>query len=508
MAKTWEKEKEKVRKQTAPEVDADGYLSDLYLTEGTEVIYSKKTGGDNTACDIYRIISKISKGGFANTYLVERENDNRVMVLKEFCVAGARRRPDQSLEMNYDEEVLKKFRMEPERLFKLFKTGKGKATCVNDDMSYEQARRMSRMEVGIGGVFEWRGEVHSNYTEAEKEQLNLVKAHTPVFTWCGNDYYAMEFVNGVSLSDFIDYLKLQDKLDLILVLRIMEQMAIAVRNIHDVNCIHQDLSPNNIMIDIDEKEKVKVKIIDFGLATDLDSLRSGKTVMLTAGTPGFTDIETGAYIHYPGNEKLVDIYSMGALLYFMVFFDLSREVDISALKIELNNIHLNPNNWETIRKRVKGKTLNANLLKDCYKLVAAATVFNYRGFQDRIQSADKFLQLVQEIVENDRKKVQRKSSLVKAGGLLMAAFLGQEFLGEYIENGIDEDDCEILGDIMKTGEDLGEDLGENLDGRLANLIDSDAVWANIYKPRIANMLAKMEDEDFDIPELVHQNKKI
>lgn len=473
----------------SPEMDADGYLKELFLAEGTEVIYSRKTMGDNTATDIYRIINTISKGGFANTYLVKKDGDDKLSVLKEFCVEGARRKPDNSLDMKYEQAWLDKFRREPERVLKLFKEGKGKATSVTDEMTFDEARKASRKEVGIGGTFDWKGDTYSNYTESEKKQLNLVKTLTPHFEWCGNHYYVMEEVQGISLYNFMAILKQNDKVDLKLVLWIMEQLAIAVRNIHEVNCIHQDLSPNNIMIESDDDEVLKVKIIDFGLATDLDRLRDGKTVLLTAGTPGFTDIDSGMYHANPGHEKLIDIYSMGANLYFMLFMDCSSKVNGYELRSELNNIHRNRDNWEFIKNRVNGNMANSHLLKECYNLIEAATAYR---FEDRIQSAEEFLQRIKDIWNKDKNKSRLKKTLKKAAVATAVILLGHDIWEDFPVDGSSDDSPEFIDKLTDSDGLVAEGL--------SHLTDSDSVLRNLGHVSIKSMLSKKDLEGFDMPD--------
>ena len=56
-----------------------------------------------------------------------------------------------------------------------------------------------------------------------------------------------------------------------------------------------DLKPNNILFARADKEDLNIKIIDFGLARDLEN--SEDIPITTCGTPEFTSPEVGNNIH-------------------------------------------------------------------------------------------------------------------------------------------------------------------------------------------------------------------
>ncbi len=61
-----------------------------------------------------------------------------------------------------------------------------------------------------------------------------------------------------------------------LALRLMAQILVALRHVHEKNVIHRDIKPDNIMLDKDQN----AILIDFGLA----GFNNGKTRL---GTPGY-----------------------------------------------------------------------------------------------------------------------------------------------------------------------------------------------------------------------------
>ena len=70
-------------------------------------------------------------------------------------------------------------------------------------------------------------------------------------------YYLVEDVEGVTLREWIDQ---NPKASVQQTMRIVEQIGKGLRAMHKKETLHQDIKPENIMIDADEK----VKIIDFG----------------------------------------------------------------------------------------------------------------------------------------------------------------------------------------------------------------------------------------------------
>ena len=79
-------------------------------------------------------------------------------------------------------------------------------------------------------------------------------------------YFAMEYVDGVSIADYCNHkaLSIQSRLELFL------QLCEGVQHAHQKSILHRDLKPSNIMVtEVDEKPQVK--IIDFGLAKMLPS---------------------------------------------------------------------------------------------------------------------------------------------------------------------------------------------------------------------------------------------
>src|SRR5205823_859004 len=93
-------------------------------------------------------------------------------------------------------------------------------------------------------------------------------------------YLAMEYVEGVSLREYLDR---KGPLDVPLALKILRQVASALQRAGELGIVHRDIKPENILL----TRKAEAKVADFGLsrclATEerIDLTRAGSTV----GTP-------------------------------------------------------------------------------------------------------------------------------------------------------------------------------------------------------------------------------
>lgn len=89
----------------------------------------------------------------------------------------------------------------------------------------------------------------------------------------------------------------------------MRQVCDALRHMHEMNYVHLDLKPENIMFTT--KKSNQLKLIDFGLAAKLDPK---ETVKVTTGTAEFAAPEVAA-------SKPVgfytDMWSVGVLAYIL-----------------------------------------------------------------------------------------------------------------------------------------------------------------------------------------------
>lgn len=150
-------------------------------------------------------------------------------------------------------------------------------------------------------------------------------------TWEGGLYIAMEFIQGVSLRQYL----LRNLISLKHALEIVMEIAIALCHLHVHGVIHRDLKPENILI----TESGEVKVIDFGISqllTDTSKTDQQQKRRLM-GTPIYMSPEqkeNPESTSYPS-----DIYSLGIITYELVLGKLSHgQIHLSIMPKGLQKI--------------------------------------------------------------------------------------------------------------------------------------------------------------------------
>lgn len=130
----------------------------------------------------------------------------------------------------------------------------------------------------------------------------------------GYFYLLMEFVDGVNIRQLLQTRKLQPKEALAIVPPICEALQYA----HDHGIVHQDIKPENLLLDTEGR----VKIADFGIARLLDGGKHPSAGQV-AGTPGYMAPEQSSSPAEVDNRA--DIYSLGVVFYEMLTGELPSE---------------------------------------------------------------------------------------------------------------------------------------------------------------------------------------
>ena len=131
----------------------------------------------------------------------------------------------------------------------------------------------------------------------------------------GKLYMSMEYLDGQTLTNVLKQYPKGLALDV--ALHIAYQIGQALEAIHEAGLVHRDLKPDNIMVLMGPNESLRtctVKILDFGIARNVDTLHS-ITGKMMIGTPKFMSPEQTR------GEKLTlhsDIYNLGLILYAML----------------------------------------------------------------------------------------------------------------------------------------------------------------------------------------------
>ncbi|MBI3212165.1 MAG: protein kinase [Simkania negevensis] len=133
--------------------------------------------------------------------------------------------------------------------------------------------------------------------------------------WENGLYIAMEFIQGVSLKQFITKQTLSSSS----ALEILLQVAYALLHLHAHGVVHRDLKPENILVN----ENGQVKVIDFGISQltfDHEKIHLRKKGQMI-GTPSYMSPEQQKDpLHVTG---AADIYSFGVIAYELLLGKLS-----------------------------------------------------------------------------------------------------------------------------------------------------------------------------------------
>lgn len=163
-----------------------------------------------------------------------------------------------------------------------------------------------------------QGSLSYNYGQKfKKEAQNLANLKHPnivrvneSFEDNGTFYYAMEYIEGVNLNDYIEKNATSQK-D---ALNIIKAVADALVYMHDEkHLLHLDLKPGNIMR---RTKDGHVFLIDFGLSKHFSDTGQPETsTTIGLGTAGYAPLEQSNQANSGEFRPTIDVYALGATLY-------------------------------------------------------------------------------------------------------------------------------------------------------------------------------------------------
>lgn len=123
-------------------------------------------------------------------------------------------------------------------------------------------------------------------------------------------YLVTEFIDGKTLAQ---WMRDHPKPDLATVRSIIAQIAKGLRAFHRLEMLHQDLRPNNVMVD----QTGTVKIIDFG-STHVAGMRESRICIEENSLLGMAQYTAPEYFLGQGGSPRLDIFSLGIITYQML----------------------------------------------------------------------------------------------------------------------------------------------------------------------------------------------
>ncbi|HEX8551473.1 MAG TPA: serine/threonine-protein kinase [Abditibacteriaceae bacterium] len=216
----------------------------------------------------YSVDSALGQGGFGITYRGEDTALRRTVAIKEFFPAGSTRR---------DRNVV--------------------PPASISAADFEAARETFLEEARLVARF---------------QHPNIVDVYS-VFSENNTVYMVMEYLAGDDLEKIV---RLRGPLDEGQALALIQPVVSAVETLHGAGLLHQDIKPDNLILNSDGR----VVLIDFGLTQKLDTTQGLGTVVFSgntrAGTPGYAPLEQ--YGRQARVGTYTDVYALAATTYYLL----------------------------------------------------------------------------------------------------------------------------------------------------------------------------------------------
>ena len=199
---------------------------------------------------------------------------------------------------------------------------------------------------------------------------NLIQVYD-VNKYQGKYYFAMEFIDGVTVDDLIRH---EGPLPVEKVIDICMQVCQALKYLATHNIVHRDIKPANIMVTKDGT----VKLGDFGFIQsvwDSELMQEGTTI----GTPDYISPEQAR-----GERNLdvrSDIYSLGASLFHML--TAKTLFAGSCSKVMRDHIETEPPKVEDLRK-----DLPKDMIRVLKKMTSKQPIDRYQSPEEVIKDLE------------------------------------------------------------------------------------------------------------------------
>ncbi|HEU0044793.1 serine/threonine-protein kinase [Sphingomonas sp.] len=215
-------------------------------------------------------------------------------------------------------------------------------------------------------------------------------------------YIVTEYVDGANLADVLGQQQ-PTAADLILLLR---RLASGLRVAHQLGAIHRDMSPDNVLLE--NGELAQAKIIDFGIAKDLDP---GSKTIVGDGFAGKLNYVAPEQLGDFGREigPWTDVYSLALVI----------------LAVALGkNVQMGGSLVDAVDKRRAGPDLSAapeDIRPILHKMLAPNPT-------DRLRSMDEVLAELEPKVAQAVAATKPKTGLLVGAGVGVAALAAAAFL--------------------------------------------------------------------------------
>jgi predicted Ser/Thr protein kinase len=280
----------------------------------------------------------------------------------------------------------------------------------------------------------------------------------------GRPYFAMEFVEGESLTELI---RTSNKIEPSRALTLLKEVANGMSAAHDKGVVHRDIKPDNIML----TRHGGVKVVDFGVARVEDPNTKLTATGMAVGTPNYISPEVCLGLDV---DQRSDLFSMGVVLYEMLTGETPFDAD-SPLEMMTNVVQAEVPDVGTLCP-----SIDEGLRSILYHLLEKKPEYRYQDFHQVLEDIDAYKEgkplpyagkassratmkvdtseLTRATGNAGPGREQRSKPWALAAGLLLAAVVagaaGWQFLGPGFGFG-DEDAAPVL-DVEESGLDSPE----------------------------------------------------
>jgi tetratricopeptide (TPR) repeat protein/serine/threonine protein kinase len=128
-------------------------------------------------------------------------------------------------------------------------------------------------------------------------------------------FYAMQLVDGVDLDR---YVKKHGPLSVFQALSVTAQAAGALESARTKGLIHRDIKPSNIMAVEDRRNRLRIKLIDFGLAKNVGDANAPQSIVSGEQFIGTFAYASPEQCRQEELDTRSDVYSLGITLWFLL----------------------------------------------------------------------------------------------------------------------------------------------------------------------------------------------
>jgi serine/threonine protein kinase/tetratricopeptide (TPR) repeat protein len=146
-------------------------------------------------------------------------------------------------------------------------------------------------------------------------------------------FYAMQLVDGVDLDR---YVKKHGPLSVVQALSVTAQAAAALEAARTKGLIHRDIKPSNIMAVEDRRNRLRIKLIDFGLAKNVGDANAPQSIVSGEQFIGTFAYASPEQCRQQELDTRSDLYSLGITLWFL----LTGETPFRGSPAEVSGSHL------------------------------------------------------------------------------------------------------------------------------------------------------------------------